>query len=165
MSISRKPAPKKPKGTQKHGGDPIYTIDDFRAVCEVIASRDISMTAACASEPHFMDEVTFWRMMSTKKEARELYQSAKFYQTEVKASYIEYMVKEHPSTYVDAAGIERVDAGVLRAKIDVVKWSVACNNPKKFHIKNNRDEISAAQVSTDIASIVKELNEKNKKEY
>ena len=165
MSISKKPAAKKPKGTQQRGGDPVYNLDDFKKICDVIATNDMSIREVCASDPHFMDEVTFWRMMAVKKEAQRLYQDAKFHQTEVKANYIEFMVKEHKTMYIDAGGIERVDAGVLRAKIDVIKWSTAIHNPKKFNVKNNRDEISAAQVSTDIASIVKELNEKNKKEY
>ena len=164
MSISKKPAAKKPKGTQQRGGDPVYNIDDFKAVCAVIATQDISVRAACDSSPNFMDEVTFWRMMSVKKEAQQAYQAAKSHQTEVKSNYIEYMIKEQNSTYVDAAGIERVDGAVLRAKIDVVKWSTAIHNSKKYNIKNNA-EINLSQIADDTQKLVKELNEKNKKEY
>jgi len=164
MSISNKPAPKKPKGTQKPGGDPIYNLDDFKKVCDVISSMDVSIKDACASNKNFMDEITFWRMLSTRKEAKEYYQDAKFHQTEVKSNYIEYMIKEQNATYIDSAGIERVDSGVLRAKLDVIKWSTAIHNPKRFSVKNNT-EVNLTQIVEDTAKIVKELNEKNKKEY
>ena len=164
MSISKKPAPKKPKGTQQRCGDPVYNLDDFKLVCDVIASRDISLKDACATDPHFMDEVTFWRMMSVNKKAKEMYQDAKFHQTEVKANYIEYMIREQNSTYIDAAGIERTDGAVLRAKIDVIKWSTAIHNPKKFNLKNYA-EIVSAQIAEDTSKLVKELNDKNKKDY
>lgn len=164
MSISKKPAQKKPKGTQKRGGDPVYNLDDFKAVCDVIANKDISVFNACASDKNFMDEATFWRIMSTKKEAKVLYENAKFHQTEVKANYIEYMIKEQNATYIDASGIERTDGAVLRAKIDVIKWSTAIHNTKKFYLKNIAEK-DLAQVAEDTAKIVAELNEKNKKEY
>lgn len=164
MSISKKPAPKKPKGTQKRGGDSVYDIDDFKAVCEVIAMQDISVKAACASSKNFMDEATFWRMISVKREAQQAYQAAKFYQTDIKANYIEYMIKEQPSMYIDAAGNERVDGSVLRAKIDVIKWSTAIYNPKKYNIKNNL-EITSSQAGEETQRLVDELNEKNKKEF
>ena len=164
MSISNKPAPKKPKGTQKRGGDPIYTQEDFKAICDVLGSSKITLRDACASNPHFMDEVTFWRMISANKENRELYQRAKFNQTEVKVDYLDCLMDEHPTKYIDAQGVERVDAAVLRAKIDVIKWSVAVNNTNKFHLKSGIEN-NISQVAEDTAKLVKELNEKNKKEY
>jgi len=165
MPIAKKVIPKAKPGSQKRDGRPtVYNQEDFKAVCNVLASSQITLKDACASNPSFMDEVTFWRMLSVSKENKELYQLAKFNQTEVKADYLDCMMNEHPSMYIDAQGIERVDAAVLRAKIDVIKWSVAVNNTNKFSLKNNA-EVTLTQIVEDTAKIVKELNEKNKREY
>jgi hypothetical protein len=151
---------------KKNGRPTLYTPELAAEICEVIASNKGGLSQLCAERPHWPVPSNIFIWLRRYKEFRESYATAKSEQVEVSIDYMQEMMTE-PHHYTDENGNKRVDVGMMRVKVDAIKWKAGKLQAKKYGV-NQSDEALIHHNQALLDELLKlraELDDKNKKDY
>ncbi len=108
-----------------------YTPELAEEICNAIASSSDGLSALCARNDHWPDRTNIFIWLRKYPDFRDNYTRAKQDQGEVFIDYIqELMAEEHK--YEDEMGNTRIDVGMLRLKVDTIKWQAGKLLPKQY---------------------------------
>jgi hypothetical protein len=128
MTIAMKESKKEEK---KNGRPPMYTDDLARDICGQIASNNLGLEALCDINPHWPAAGTIFRWLHEQPGFSEQYTEAKKRQIDVFMNDINNLTNES-HYYIDADGNKRIDASILRTKVDARKWMACKLVPKVY---------------------------------
>lgn len=131
-------------------------------ICDAIASSEKGLQHLCAQNPHWPTRQQIFVWLRKHAEFADKYTKAKSNQVEVSIDYMQELVNE-PHHYIDDNHNERVDVGMLRTKIDAIKWQASKLAPKKYADKVIQ-EVTQTNTLEDINKR-KETIQKAEKEY
>lgn len=115
----------------KKGRPTKYTHGLAEEICEAIASSPHGLSILCSQNSHWPDRTNIFIWLRKYPDFRDKYTQCKQQQGEVFIDYIqELMAEEHK--YEDELGNERIDVGMLRLKIDTIKWQAGKLLPKQY---------------------------------
>ena len=139
-----------------------YTKALADEICETIACSQKGMETLCNENEHWPDRGNIFRWMIRYEDFRHNYAQAKEKQVEVSIDYLQEMANE-PHHYYDEFGNRRIDVGLLRCKMDALKWKAGKLKAKKY------GDVKQEEVNNDLHDDAmkrkQEMDEKNKKEY
>ncbi len=155
---------KEKKEAKKLGRPTMYTSELGDEICEVVASSELGLCHLVDQNPHWPARATIFIWRRKYKDFREKYTRAKEDQTEVSVEYMQEIMNE-PHIYIDLeTGFQKVDVGMLKVKMDAIKWQAGKLKPKKFGEVKNQEPINN-EVDEDCKKRYQEMDEKNKKDY
>ena len=147
----------------KVGRPSLYTPELAQEICEKIASSELGLANLVKENPHWPDRANIFIWMRKHSEFRDMYAKAKEEQVEVCVDYLQEMANE-PHHYIDDNGNQRIDVGMLRVKMDAVKWTASKLKAKKYGDIKQQENVNQ-EVDDDIKKRYAEMDERNKKEY
>ncbi len=108
-----------------------YTPELAEEICDSIASSSDGLSLLCSQNPHWPARQNIFIWLRKYSDFRDNYTRAKQQQGEVFVDHLqELMAEEHK--YQDEFGNERIDVGMLRLKIDTIKWQAGKLLPKQY---------------------------------
>lgn len=150
---------------KKKGRPTLYTAELAEEICEIIATNSFGLSILCKQNPHWPDRSNVYEWLRKYPEFREKYAQAKEDQVETYVELIQEMLEEDHH-YVDDNGNERVDVGLLRLKIDAIKWQAGKLKAKKYGDRSETLQLDKDQELYKAAMEHKHrLDEMNKKPY
>jgi hypothetical protein len=153
---------KDPKDLLKNGRKSTFTEALADEICEAISSHPLSLRTLCQMHPHWPTQECIFRWLYKFPTFGHKYAIAKENQVETSVDLLNQVLEEDHH-YHDNDGNKRVDATLLRVKVDAIKWQAGKLKPKKY-----ADALQAQQQSTihqDVMQHKSDLDEKNKKDY
>jgi len=150
---------------KKRPGQPTkYNMQIATEICDAIASTHLGLFDLCEQNPHWPTRETIYLWLRTHKEFSLMYTKAKEDQTEVSVDYMQALMNE-PHKHFDAdAGRTICDVGMMRLKMDAIKWQAAKLKPRKYgDVK--QEEVANNEIHEDTMKRKQELDEKYKKKY
>ncbi len=101
-------------------------------ICSAIACHARGIEYLCSQNPHWPTKPTIFFWLRKYPEFYQKYMIAKESQVEVSVDYMSEILNE-PHKYIDSeTGCERVDAAMLRLKIDAIKWQAGKLKPGRY---------------------------------
>jgi len=116
--------------TNKVGRPTSYTKKMAEEICDAIAESGKGIQQLCDDNEHFPCERTVFRWLNKHEEFSQQYAIAKIKQVEYLVNEINVMMNE-PHYYMED-GVRRIDAKILRTKIDTRKWLASKLVPKVY---------------------------------
>ena len=121
---------KKSKGMP--GRPSIYTSELAKEICDTIASSNKALQSLCESNPHWPRYNCIYEWISDNRMGfGDMYAKAKESQADYLAEDILRII-DKPETFFDEHGNERNDVGMIRIKVDALKWHAMKLKPKKY---------------------------------
>jgi hypothetical protein len=160
--MTKKIDKKEPSSSKKLGRPTLYTEALAQEICEVVATHPNGLTTLCNERPHWPHVANVYIWLRKYQSFRDSYTKAKEEQVEVSVDLMQTMMDEDHH-FKDAEGNTRVDVGMLRVKVDAIKWQAGKLKPKKYGDSKN-EEINK-EIDADVFARKHALDEKNKKEY
>lgn len=121
-----------------------YTPELAEDICQTVASSSDGLRILCAQNPHWPERSNIFIWMRKHPEFRLLYTSAKREQSEVMVDYLQELLAEDHH-YMDDNGNERLDVGMLRLKVDAIKWQAGKLNPHVYGDTRKDDSADTSQ--------------------
>lgn len=138
----------------KKGAPTKYTEELANEICDAIASSRCGLQTLCQQNPHWPAKANIFIWLRKYPAFRDQYTRAKQDQGFVSVDYMQELMNEGHH-YIDENGNERVDVGMLRVKIDAIKWQAEKLLSKQYGQKANEDK-------SDMQSVVEMLIDKIK---
>lgn len=147
------------------GGRPTkYEIKLATEICDAIASSVLGLYDLCQLNPHWPDRSSIYLWLRRHKEFSEMYAKAKEDQTEVSVDYMQALMNEPHKHYDEDAGRTICDVGMMRLKMDAIKWQAAKLKPRKYgDVK--QEEVANNEIHEDTMKRKQEMDAKYKKEF
>ena len=146
---------------RKVGRPTIYTEELANEICETIASRKDSLTSLCEEHKNWPHVSNLFVWIKKYPKFREAYARAKSEQVEVSIDYMQELMSESHH-YTDDNGNKRVDVGLIRVKVDAIKWKASKLCAKTYGIKSVQ-EADTIELHAEIMRRQQTLDEKNDK--
>lgn len=113
------------------GRPTIYTEKLADEICDAIASSSLGLAHLCDQNPHWPARQHIFIWLRKYPDFYDKYAKAKENQVEVSVDYMNELMNE-PHKYVDENGQNRVDVGMIRTKMDAIKWQAGKLKRKKY---------------------------------
>ncbi len=160
----KKKAKDVPKVKKPMGRPTTYNSKIAREICDAIACSELGLVHLVEQNPHWPMRSTIFLWRRTHAEFSDMYARAKEEQTEVCVEHMQELMNEPHKVVDEETGYTRIDVGMLRLKMDAIKWQAAKLKPRKYgEIKQHEDPNN--QLHEDAIRRKEELDEKNKKEF
>ncbi len=142
------------------GRPSIYTDAIAQEICDTISTSNQSLQVLCLKNPHWpsFNAIYEWQR-DNRENFGEKYAKAKEAQADYLAESILTII-DKPETFIDETGQERNDVGMMRLKVDSLKWQAMKLKPKKYG-KQEEQEQSPEQTLSKIQALVADLNKTN----
>jgi hypothetical protein len=153
---------KDPKDLLKVGRKSTYNSELGQEICEAIASNTLSLETLCKQNPHWPQRPCLFKWMYIYPEFGAMYALAKERQVETSMDLLASVLEED-HYFTDNEGNRRVDATLIRVKIDAIKWQAGKLRPRKYGdvvIQQQNNDVNEQALAHKHA-----LDEKNKKEF
>jgi Bacteriophage Sf6, terminase small subunit-like len=150
---------------KKRGRPTLYTPELADEICDVVATNSCGISTLCEQNPHWPAKTNLYIWLRKYPDFRNKYTQAKEDQVE---TYVELMqeVLEEEHHYIDENGNKRVDVGLLRVKIDVIKWQAGKLKAKKYGDKLETLQLDKdSELHKSVMEHKHRLDELNKKDY
>jgi hypothetical protein len=155
---------KKMKEPKKMGRPTKYSPELADEICDVIATSELGLMHLCNARSHWPDRANIFLWLRKYPGFRDKYIKAKEDQVEVSVEYMQELMNE-PHKWVDEeTGITKLDHNMMRMKMDAIKWQASKLKPKKFGDAKEQ-EATSTEVDEDCKKRIKEMDERNRKEY
>lgn len=124
----------------KHpGGRPsTYTKELADEICCAIAEHNVGIESLCNMFPHWPHHRTIFKWLHQYEEFGHQYALAKKRQIDVFVNDINNLTNES-HYYMDSEGNQRIDASILRTKVDARKWMASKLVPKVYGERISQD--------------------------
>ncbi len=147
------------------GGRPtLYNMELATEICNAIASTNLGLMDLCEQHPHWPRREAIYLWLRTHTEFALMYTKAKEDQTEVSVDYMQSLMNEPHKHFDEDAGRTVCDVGMMRLKMDAIKWQAAKLKPRKYG-DHNKEEIANTDIHEDSMKRKAEMDEKYKKEF
>jgi hypothetical protein len=147
------------------GGRPTkYDMQIATEICDAIGSTHLGLFDLCQINPHWPDCSSIYLWLRKHKEFSQMYTQAKEDQTEVSVDYMQALMNEPHKHYDENAGRTVCDVGMMRLKMDAIKWQAAKLKPRKYG-DNNKEEVANNEIHEDTMKRKQEMDAKYKKEF
>jgi disulfide oxidoreductase YuzD len=121
------------------GGRPTtYNEQIATDICNAIAATNCGLETICKIHPKFPNARAVYEWLNKYPEFAQKYAEAKKNQIEVFINDINDLANE-PHDFIDEKGQRRIDASVLRSKIDSRKWMASKLVPKLYGEKMHNE--------------------------
>lgn len=155
---------KKPEDLKKVGRPTMYTPELADEICDAIASSELGLCHLVDQNPHWPERQVIFIWRRKHPEFDDKYTKAKEDQVEVSVEHMQEIMNE-PHKYVDLeTGFQKIDTGMLRLKMDAIRWQAGKLKPKKFGDAKVQEPTNT-EVDEDCKKRYREMDEKNKKDY
>lgn len=164
MTKKKKPEELIPKPLKKIGRPTKYTPELADEICDVIATSELGLMHLCNARSHWPDRANIFLWLRKYPEFRDKYTKAKEDQVEVSVEYMQELMNE-PHKWIDEeTGVQKLDHNMMRMKMDAIKWQASKLKPKKFGDAKEQ-ETSNTDIDEDCKKRIKEMDERNRKEF
>lgn len=146
------------------GRPSIYTPELGKEICEVISSTTKGLPTLCQIYDHWPSYNAIYEWIQDNRCGfGDMYAKAKENQADYLVDDILRII-DKPETFI-AEGVERNDVGMIRVKVDALKWHAMKLKPKKYdkHVEDLQND--NAYLKAELQELRELLDAKNKKEY
>lgn len=164
MTKKKKPEELIPKHLKKSGRPTMYTSELADEICDAIASSELGLCHLVDQNPHWPARqiIFIWRRKYPEFDYK--YTKAKEDQVEVSVEHMQEIMNE-PHKYVDLeTGFTKIDTGMLRLKMDAIRWQAGKLKPKKFGDAKDQ-ESQNTELSEECKKRYSDMDKRNKKEF
>lgn len=164
MTKKKKPEELIPKHLKKSGRPTMYTSELANEICDAIASSELGLCHLVDQNPHWPERQVIFIWRRKHPEFDDKYTKAKEDQVEVSVEHMQEIMNE-PHKYIDMqTGHMKVDTGMLRLKMDAIRWQAGKLKPKKFG-ESKEQELPNTAVADDCKKRYSEMDKINRKEF
>lgn len=155
---------KDPKDFKKLGRPTLYSPQLADEICDAIASSELGLCHLVDQNPHWPERQVIFIWRRKYPDFNDKYAKAKEDQTEVCVEHMQEIMNE-PHKYIDAeTGYQKIDTGMLRLKMDAIRWQAGKLKPKKFGDAKEQVPVHT-EIDEDNKRRMKEMDERNRKPY
>ena len=139
----------------------IINDDLAQEICDTIACSTKGLPTLCQMHDNWPCYQTIheW-ILSNNQGFADKYAKAKQSQADYLCEDILRII-DKPETFTDENGFERNDVGMMRLKVDSMKWQASKLRPKKWGKLDNAEAQSPTDTLTKIQALVADFNKTN----
>lgn len=141
-----------------------YNDDLAEEICIKIATNPVGLQTLCKANPHWPSRETIFKWMSIYPVFADKYAKAKEHQIETSVDFLNAVLEEDHH-FEDDTGRRRVDANLLRIKVDAIKWQAGKLKRKKYGETREIEENKNEDLHQEAMEHERKLIAKNKKEF
>ena len=144
---------------KKNGRPSIYTSEIGKEICDTIATTTKGLPTLCQMYDHWPSYNAIYEWISDNRQGfGDMYAKAKESQADYLCEDILRII-DKPETYVEN-GVERNDVGMMRLKIDSLKWQAMKLKPRRWGDKQEESNNPQDTINK-IKALVDDLNKTN----
>lgn len=142
-----------------------YTPELAQEICDAVASSTLSMKELCSAHEHWPVYENIWRWRNNNLEFRKMYAQAKINQVDVSIDLYQELMNE-PHKHIDEeTGRTIVDVGMVRVKIEAIKWKAAKLRPREWADIKELETMGSDLADDARKRYIEQLDKNNRKDY